>query len=235
MGKKYRSAAETVDREQLYEPRRALELVKGGAFARFDETVEVAFVLNIDPRQADQAVRGTVALPHGTGKEVRVAVVAEGDKARAAEAAGATIVGGKDLVEEIAKGRTLDFDVMVAAPEMMAEVGKLGRILGPRGLMPNPKSGTVTADVGKAVTEFKAGRVEYRNDRFGNVHVPIGRVSFEIDHLERNLAALTEELLRARPAATKGKYVKKVALSSTMGPGVKVDTGSLEALAKLAH
>lgn len=235
MGKKYRAAAETFDSADLHEPARAVELVKNNAFAKFDETIEVVFLLGIDPRQADQAIRGTVSLPHGTGKDVRVAAFAEGDKAKEAEIAGATVVGGKELIQEISSGRDLDFDVVVATPDLMSEVGKLGRVLGPRGLMPNPKSGTVTQDIGKAVEEFKAGKVEYRNDRFGNVQVPIGKASFGSDELQRNLATITDEILRARPASTKGRYLKKMSLSSTMGPGVKVDPGLADDLAKLVH
>ena len=172
-------------------------------------------------------MRGTVSLPHGTGKDVRVAVFAQGDKVREAEAAGADIVGGKELVEEIQGGRPLDFEVAIATPDLMSEVGKLGRVLGPRGLMPNPKAGTVTFDVGKAVEEFRAGRIEYRNDRYGNVHAPIGKVSFTDEQLEENLSALTTEIMRARPAAAKGRFVRNLAVSSTMGPGVKVDVGKM--------
>lgn len=210
-------------------------MVKELAFAGFDESVEVAVLLGIDPKQADQAVRGTVSLPHGTGKEVRVAVFADGEAAGAAEAAGADVVGGKELADEIAGGRPLDFDVAVAAPDMMSEVGKLGRILGPRGLMPNPKAGTVTPDVAQAVAELKAGRVEYRNDRHGNVHAVIGKVSFEQRQLEENLATIVAELLRARPAPVKGRFVRKVTLSSSMGPGIKVDVGALDELAAQAR
>jgi large subunit ribosomal protein L1 len=205
------------------------------ATAKFDETVEAAFQLGIDPRKADQLVRGTVALPHGTGKEVRVAVFAQADKAREAEEAGADLVGGKELVAEIAGGRELDFDLAIATPDMMAEVGKLGRVLGPRGLMPNPKAGTVTADVAKAVTEFKGGRIEYRNDRFGNVHVPLGKASFEPDALVANLAALSAEIMRVKPASSKGRYLKQLVVSSTMGPGVKIDVSQVEDLSATAR
>jgi len=235
MGKKYTAAAESFDAAELHDPRKAVELVKESAFAKFDETIDAVFLLGIDPKQADQAVRGTVSLPHGTGKDVRVAAVAEGDKAKEAEAAGAAIVGGKELIKEIESGRTLDFDVMVATPDLMSEVGKLGRVLGPRGLMPNPKSGTVTQDIGKAVSEFKAGRVEYRNDRFGNIQVPIGKASFGIDELETNLAAITDEVIRAKPAGAKGRYLLKLVISSTMGPGVKIDPSAAGDLAKEAH
>ncbi len=235
MGKKHAAAVARLDAETHYSPREALGMVKELAFAGFDESVEVAVLLGIDPKQADQAVRGTVSLPHGTGKEVRVAVFADGEAAGAAEAAGADVVGGKELADEIAGGRPLDFDVAVAAPDMMSEVGKLGRILGPRGLMPNPKAGTVTPDVAQAVAELKAGRVEYRNDRHGNVHAVIGKVSFEQRQLEENLATIVAELLRARPAPVKGRFVRKVTLSSSMGPGIKVDVGALDELAAQAR
>jgi large subunit ribosomal protein L1 len=189
-------------------------------------------MLGIDPKKADQLVRGTVSLPHGTGKDVRVAVFAPADKEKEATEAGADLVGGKELVEKLQAGGVIDFDVAIATPDMMAEVGKLGKILGPRGLMPNPKAGTVTPDVAKAVTEFKAGRIEYRNDRHGNVHVPVGKVSFEVDQLVSNLAALSGELIRAKPASSKGRYLRHMSLSSTMGPGVKVDVGSVEDFSK---
>lgn len=234
-GKRYREATNRIEKSHAYAPREALELVKSLAGARFDETVEVAVRLGIDPRQADQMVRGTVALPHGTGKQVRVAVFAQGDKVREAEAAGADVVGGKELAEEIAGGRALDFEVAIAAPDVMAEVGKLGRILGPRGLMPNPKAGTVTFDVGKAVEEFKAGRIEYRNDRYGNVHAPIGKVSFDTEELLANLAALIAELVRVRPAAAKGRYIRNMGVSSTMGPGLRLEVGSVDELTALAR
>lgn len=234
-GKKYIEAQGRFEKHHPYSPKEALDLVKEMARAKFDETVEAAFQLGIDPRKADQLVRGTVALPHGTGKEVRVAVFAQADKAREAEEAGADLVGGKELVAEIAGGRELDFDLAIATPDMMAEVGKLGRVLGPRGLMPNPKAGTVTADVAKAVTEFKGGRIEYRNDRFGNVHVPLGKASFEPDALVANLAALTAEIMRVKPASSKGRYVKQLVVSSTMGPGVKIDVGQVEDLSATAR
>lgn len=234
-GKRYRQAAEASDRNTAYPIQEAIDLVKSGAQARFDETIEVAFQLGIDPRKADQLVRGTVALPNGTGKTVRVAVFAPADKAKDAEAAGADVVGGKELVEAIAGGRELDFDLAIATPDMMSEVGKLGRVLGPRGLMPNPKAGTVTTDVGKAVTEFKGGRIEYRNDRYGNVHAPIGKASFTADALVANLAALAAEIVRARPSAAKGRYVEQLTVSSTMGPGVKVDIGRIEDVTALAQ
>ena len=231
MGKKFEGAVATYDKEASYQPAEVTSMVKDMAYAKFDESVDAVFVLGIDPKQAEQAVRGTVSLPHGTGKSIRVAVFAEGEAAKAAEEAGADIVGGKDLAEAIAGGRDLDFDLTIAAPELMAEVGKLGRVLGPRGLMPNPKAGTVTPDVAKAVTEFKAGKVEYRNDRYGNVHVSIGKVSFEADQLLANLATITDEIMRARPSSTKGRYVKRLTVSSSMGPGVEVDLGSLDELA----
>ncbi len=225
-GKKFVDASKRFDRDQQFAPAEALELVKSLASAKFDETVELAVRLGVDPRKADQIVRGTVALPAGTGKEVRVAVFAAGDAAAAARAAGADHVGADDLAAQV-QGGMLDFDVAIATPDLMPMVGRLGRILGPRGLMPNPKTGTVTTDVARAVTEFKGGRVEYRTDRYGNIHVPIGKVSFEPDALEANFRAVLEELQRAKPAAAKGRYLKKISLASTMGPGVKVDPGRL--------
>lgn len=226
--KKRAAAAAKVDRNASYAPREALQLVKETASANFDETVEVVFMLGIDARQADQAVRGTVSLPHGTGKDIKVAVFAEGDDARAATEAGADIVGAGELVEAIEAGsQALDWDLTIAHPSLMSEVGKLGRSLGPRGLMPNPKAGTVTTDIGKTVSEFKAGKVEYRNDRYGNVHVAIGKVSFEVSQLRENLVELIEELTRVRPAAAKGRYIRKLTLSSTMGVGVPVDVSIL--------
>ena len=226
-GKKFNDALKSFDASTTYPASQAVSLVKSMSFAKFDETVEAVFKLGIDPRKADQLVRGTVSLPHGTGKEVRVAVFAQGDKVREAEAAGADTVGGADLVAEIQGGKALEFDVAIATPDLMAEVGKLGRVLGPRGLMPNPKAGTVTFDVGKAVEEFKAGRIEYRNDRYGNVHAPIGKVSFTEEQLDENLTALTAEVVRARPASSKGRFVRNLSVSSTMGPGVRVDVGKM--------
>lgn len=226
-GKKYANAAKKYDREHQHTPVEALDVVKSLASAKFDETVEIAVRLGVDPRKADQIVRGTVALPAGTGKTVRVAVFAAGDAAQAARDAGADIVGADDLVERITGG-FLDFDLAIATPDLMGMVGRLGRQLGPRGLMPNPKTGTVTTDVGRAVTEFKGGRVEYRTDKFGNIHVPIGKASFERDKLVANFKAVVDELNRARPAAAKGKYLRGITLSSTMGPGVKVDSGRLK-------
>lgn len=220
--RRYREAVARYDKQTNYPPRDAIELAKELASAKFDETVEVAFRLGIDPRKADQNIRGTIRLPHGTGKSTRVAVFAEGEKAKEAEEAGADVVGGTDLVQKVQQG-FLDFDVAIATPDMMSQVGKLGKILGPRGLMPNPKSGTVTFDVAAAVKDFKAGKIEYRNDRTGNVHVPIGKASFDTDALVENYAAVAEEILRAKPAAAKGRYVKKVTVSTTMGPGVKID------------
>lgn len=233
-GKKYREAAARYDKQVPMAGREAVELVKTLSSVKFDESVDVVFTLGIDPKKADQLIRGTVSLPHGTGKDVRVAVFTSGDKEAEATEAGADVVGGTELVEALQGGRDLDFDVAIATPDMMAEVGKLGKVLGPRGLMPNPKAGTVTQDVGKAVSEFKAGRLEYRNDRYGNVHVPVGKVSFSVDQLTQNLAAITGEISRARPASTKGRYMKSMTLSSTMGPGVKVDMGTIEDLIEAA-
>ena len=223
------------DKAALYGPEDAVSLVKNMAFAKFDESVDVVFSLGIDARKADQLVRGTVSLPNGTGKDVRVAAFVDGEAIAEAEEAGADIVGGKDLAEEIAGGGAIEFDIAIATPSMMPHVGKLGSILGPRGLMPNPKSGTVTKDVGKAIQEFKAGRVEYRNDRYGNVHVPVGKVSFEAEQLAVNLLALADEIIRARPAAAKGRFVRRVTVSSTMGPGINIDPSVLEDQVKALH
>jgi len=227
-GKKYREAASRYDKEQRYTARETFDLVKSLASAKFDETVEVVYTLGIDPKKADQLVRGTVSLPHGTGKDVKVAVFCSPDKEGEAKEAGADIVGGAELIEKLQGGQELEADVAIATPDMMSEVGKLGRVLGPRGLMPNPKSGTVTDDLAKTVAEFKAGKIEYRNDRYGNVHVPIGKVSFETDQLFANLKELTEEIQRARPAGAKGRYMRALTVSSTMGPGIKVDPARLE-------
>ena len=221
-GKKYTAAAKNRDIATQYQARQALEIVKKSSFAKFDETVEVAVRLGVDPRHADQVVRGTVVLPAGTGKSVRVLVIAAGDRAREAQEAGADFVGGDDLVARIQGGWT-DFDVAVATPDMMPKVGPLGRILGPRGLMPNPKAGTVTFDIGRAVREVKGGRVEFRTDKFGIVHVPIGKVSFATDQLHGNLAALVEALVRNKPSSSKGQYLRSLYLASTMGPSVPVD------------
>ena len=221
-GKNFRAAAEKVEKFKLYSPLEAVRLVKEVAPAKFDETVEAHFRLGIDTRKADQNIRGSISLPHGTGKSVRVAVFAEGEKAREAEEAGADIVGSDELVAAI-QGGEINFDAAIATPNMMAKVGRIGKILGPRGLMPNPKLGTVTMDVAKMVSELKAGRVEYRADRYGICHVPVGRVSFDDQKLVENYAALYTEILRVKPSSAKGRYVKSIALSSTMGPGVKVD------------
>src|ERR687894_111836 len=220
--KKYVDAVRRFDRQAQHAPGEAVDLVKSLASAKFDETVELAVRLGVDPRKADQIVRGTVGLPSGTGKDVRVAVFAAGEAATAAREAGADIVGADDLAAQV-EGGMLDFDVAIATPDLMPLVGRLGRILGPRGLMPNPKTGTVTTDVAKAVTEFKGGRVEYRTDRYGNIHVPIGKVSFPPEALATNFRAVLEELQRAKPAASKGRYVRKITLAPTMGPGVRVD------------
>jgi large subunit ribosomal protein L1 len=225
-GKKYVDASKRYERDDLYTPAEALELVKSIASAKFDESVEVAVRLGVDPRKADQMVRGTVGLPSGTGKDVRVAVFAAGDAAQEAREAGADIVGADDLAADIEKGN-FNFDVAIATPDLMPLVGRLGRVLGPRGLMPNPKTGTVTQDVGRAVSEFKGGKVEYRTDRYGNIHVPIGKVSFEPAALETNFRALLDELNRAKPSSAKGRYIRKITVSSTMGPGIRVDTNRL--------
>jgi large subunit ribosomal protein L1 len=228
-GKKYTDAAKRYDKQALHGVSEALELVKSLASSKFDETIEVAIQLGVDPRKADQQIRGTVSLPAGTGKTARVAVFAAGDAAAEARAAGADFVGADDLVSQV-EGGMLDFDVAIATPDMMANVAKLGRTLGPRGLMPNPKTGTVTTDVGKAVTEFKGGRVEYRTERQGAVvHVPIGKASFTVDDLETNFRTVLDELQRVKPASAKGRYVKRIGVSSTMGPGVKIDPNRLRA------
>jgi large subunit ribosomal protein L1 len=221
-GKKYAELAKKVDRSRLYPPYEALDLAKATNPARFDATVEVAFKLGVDPRRADQIVRGTVSLPHGTGKTVRVAVFAEGEAARQAEEAGADEVGGRDLVERVQNG-FIDFDAAVAVPEMMGQVGRLGRILGPRGLMPNPRAGTVTPDVGKAVADIKAGKLEYRTDRWGNVHLVLGKASFPTQALAENYQVVLDEVVRAKPAAAKGRYIKGITVSTSMGPGIKID------------
>jgi large subunit ribosomal protein L1 len=220
-GKRYREAATKREEGTRYQPRQALELVKQAAFAKFDETVEIAVRLGVDPRHADQVVRGTVVLPAGTGKTVRVLVIAAGEKAREAEAAGADFVG-TEMIQKIKDG-WLDFDVMIATPDQMGQVGQLGRVLGPRGLMPNPKAGTVTFDVARAVREVKAGKIEFRVDKGGNVHAPIGKLSFPTEALESNLTAFMEQIVRSKPTASKGVYVRNVAISSTMGPGVALD------------
>jgi len=222
-GKKFREAAAKVDRAAVYTPLEAVKLVKELANAKFDETVEAHFRLGIDTRKADQNIRGSISLPHGTGKTVRVAVFAEGAQAEQAAEAGADVIGSDELIAQIQKGE-INFDAAIATPMMMAKVGRIGKILGPRGLMPNPKLGTVTMDVAKMVSELKAGRVEYRADRYGICHVPLGRVSFDEQKLVENYAALYTEILRVKPASAKGKYVKSISVSSTMGPGVKIDS-----------
>ena len=228
-GKRYTDAVRHFDLQQEHTPAEAVDLVKSVAAAKFDETVELAVRLGVDPRKADQIVRGTVGLPAGTGKAVRVAVFAAGPAAAEARDAGADIVGADDLVEKV-QGGFLDFDVAIATPDLMAQVGKLGRVLGPRGLMPNPKTGTVTPEVGRAVGEFKGGRVEYCTDRYGNIHTPIGKVSFDRAALLENFRAVLDELQRAKPPAAKGRYIRGITLSSTMGPGVKVDPTRLRNL-----
>lgn len=225
--KAYRTAAETITVDQLYTPETALELVKAGASAKFDETVEVAMRLGVDPRKADQMVRGTVNLPNGTGKTARVLVFAAGEKATEAVAAGADEVGADELIDRVSKGY-LDFDAVVATPDLMGKVGRLGRILGPRGLMPNPKTGTVTMDVTKAVTEIKGGKIEFRVDRHANLHFIIGKASFSLEQLSENFFAAIDEVLRLKPSASKGRYVQKIVMSSTMGPGVALDPSRLK-------
>ncbi len=224
-GKKYQEAAKLVDKEASYEPSEAMELVKKAAPAKFDETVEVAVRLGVDPKKQDQAVRGIVVLPHGTGKTKTVLVFAKGDKAKEAENAGADYVGDQDMINKIQQG-WFDFDVCVATPDMMSEVGKLGRLLGGKGLMPNPKAGTVTFDVAKAVEEIKAGKIEFRLDKAGQIHAPVGKVSFDADKLAENFRALVDALVRSKPAAAKGVYLKNIAVSSTMGPSVRVNPQS---------
>ncbi|MBH0231760.1 50S ribosomal protein L1 [Halobacillus yeomjeoni] len=223
--KKQQELQKLVDRTKAYDVNEAIKLVKETAKANFDETVEAAFRLGVDPKKADQQIRGAMVLPHGTGKSQRVLVFAKGDKAKEAEAAGADYVGEQDLIAKINQG-WFEFDVVVATPDMMAEVGKLGRVLGPKGLMPNPKTGTVTFEVEKAVNEIKAGKVEYRVDKAANIHVPIGKASFDEEKLAENFAAITETLVKAKPQASKGTYMRNAAVSSTMGPGIKVDVSN---------
>ena len=225
--KRLRAAQETVDRQNLYELERAVGLVKEAATAKFDESVDLAFKLGVDPKQADQMVRGTVSLPHGLGKTIRVLVFAKGENATKATEAGADFVGDDELIKKVQEGWT-DFDSAVATPDMMRDVGKLGRILGPRGLMPTPKAGTVTPDVAKAVTEIKAGKIEYKVDRNANIHVPVGKASFPAEHLLNNASTAIEAILRARPSAAKGQYLRSIAISSTMGPGLKLDPVALQ-------
>ncbi|MFC5629941.1 50S ribosomal protein L1 [Aliibacillus thermotolerans] len=227
-GKKYEDTIKLVDRKQQYSAEEALELVKKTSTASFDETVEIALRLGVDPRKNDQQIRGAVVLPHGTGKTKRVLVFAKGEKAQEAEAAGADFVGEEDLVAKVQEG-WLDFDVVVATPDMMAQVGRLGKILGPKGMMPNPKTGTVTMDIKKAVEEIKAGKVEYRLDKAGNIHAPLGKVSFETSQLVENFNTIVDAVLKAKPAAAKGKFMKNVTVSSTMGPGIKVDVSQFSA------
>jgi large subunit ribosomal protein L1 len=229
-GKQYATARKAIDREKLYSPVEAIRALKDLQTAKFDETVEVHFTLGLNVRHADEQLRGTLMLPHGTGRESRVAVFAEGDKAREAEEAGADVVGSADLAARIESGFT-DFDVAIATPDMMGVVGRLGRVLGPRGLMPNPKTGTVTFDVVKAVSDAKAGKLEYRTDRGANVHVPIGKKSFDERRLVENYAALVEEIVRAKPSAAKGRYIKGITVTSTMGPGIHVDPARVRDIA----
>ncbi len=229
-GKKYLEVAKQVDRERLYEPKEALELLKQLSFAKFDETVEVHVRTGLDPRHADQIVRGSAVLPHGTGRTQRVLVFAQADRAREAEQAGADYVGGEELAKKIQEG-WLDFDVAIATPDMMGAVGRLGKILGPRGLMPNPRTGTVTMDVGRVVREVKAGRVEFRVDKTGVLHAPIGKISFDVDRLSENLAAFVDAITRAKPSGAKGQYLRTITVTSTMGPGLKLDLPATQALA----
>ena len=223
--KKQQEALKTFDRTKAYGVEEALKLVKENATAKFDETIEVAFRLGVDPKKADQQLRGAIVLPHGTGKTQTVLVFAKGDKAKEAEAAGADFVGDEELINKINQG-WLGFDVIVATPDMMAEVGKLGRVLGPKGLMPNPKTGTVTFEVEKAINDIKAGKVEYRVDKQSNVHVPIGKASFELNKLEENFRAIADVIIKAKPQSAKGIYLRNISVTSTMGPGVKVDTSA---------
>jgi large subunit ribosomal protein L1 len=232
-GKRYSQAASAFEQDRDYTPGDAIRALKGFPDAKFDETVELAFRLGVDPRKADQLVRGTVSLPNGTGKSVRVAVFAQGPKATEAKEAGADVVGGEELVEQVIGG-TIDFEAAVATPDMMAAVGKAGRVLGPRGLMPNPKTGTVTNDIGKAVQDIKAGKIEYKTDRTGNVHAIIGKKSFSEQQLFENYLVVVDEILRARPSAAKGKYVKTLTIATTMGPGIAIDTNRIKGTAEAA-
>ncbi|MEJ8778701.1 50S ribosomal protein L1 [Pseudogracilibacillus sp. ICA-222130] len=224
-GKRYQEAAKLVDKSKQYDIAEAVALLKETAKAKFDETVEVAFRLGVDPKHADQNIRGAVVLPHGTGRTQRVLVFAKGEKAKEAEAAGADYIGDADIIQKINDG-WFDFDVIVATPDMMAEVGKLGRVLGPKGLMPNPKTGTVTFEVEKAVQEIKAGKVEYRVDKAANLHVPVGKISFDDDKLVENIGTIIETIVKAKPQSSKGTYLRNVSITSTMGPGLKVDASS---------
>ena len=232
-GKKYLDARGKIDREKLYDPQEAFELIKEMAKASFDETIELSVRLGVNPKHADQQVRGGIVLPNGTGKELSVAVFAKGEKIKEAEEAGADFVGGEDLAEKI-QGGWLDFDVAVAAPDVMGIVGKLGRVLGPRGLMPNPKTGTVTFDLARAISEIKAGKVEYRTDKAGNIHVPLGKISFSEEQLLGNFYTVIEALLKAKPAAAKGQYLRSIVVSATMGPGIKVNSQKAATLGKSA-
>jgi len=229
--KNYRAAAEAFDKNEIHSPLAAIKLAKSVSKKKFDETVDVVMRLGVDPRKADQLVRGTVSLPHGTGKTVRVLVFANADKADEARAAGADIVGGDELIERIAGGWT-DFDAAVATPDMMRAVGRLGKVLGPRGLMPNPKTGTVSTDIRKAVLDIKAGKVEFRVDKTGIIHAPLGKVSFPAENLLANAYALVDSVIKAKPSAAKGKYLKSVTVSSTMGPGVRIDTSHIDTAVK---
>ena len=226
-GKKYLEAAKLIDKTKKYTVEEAMDLVKKTSYVKFDATVEAAFRLNVDPRKAEQNLRGALVLPHGTGKVSRVVVIAQGEKAKEAEAAGADHVGAQELIQKIGAG-WFDFDVMVATPDMMGQLGKLGRILGPKGLMPNPKTGTVTMDVAKAVNEIKNGKIEYRTDKVGNIHAPIGRVSFTPDKLKENMKTLYEQLNRIKPTTVKGTYMKSITVTSSMAPGIHVDEESLK-------
>lgn len=229
-GKKYLDAVKLIDKSKKYAAGEALDLVKKTSFVKFDATVEAAFRLNVDPRKADQNLRGALVLPHGTGKVSRVVVITQGEKAKEAEAAGADHVGAAELIQKIGAG-WFEFDVMVATPDMMGQLGKLGRILGPKGLMPNPKTGTVTLDVAKAVKDIKNGKIEYRTDKVGNIHAPIGRVSFTVEKLNENLKTLYDQLARIKPTTVKGTYMKNITVSSSMGPGIHVDEESMKAKA----
>jgi len=233
-GKKYRAGAEKIEREKLYPLADAVKLAIEAKFAKFDETVELAVRLGVDPRQADQNVRGTVMLPHGTGKTIRVLVIAKGDKVKEAEEAGADFAGGEELTKKIQEESWLDFDTVIATPDMMGAVGRLGKVLGPRGLMPNPKVGTVTFDVGKTVREVKAGKVEYRVEKAGICHVPIGKASFGAEKLADNATALIDALVRAKPAAAKGHYLRSISVATTMGPGVAIDPNTARTLTAAA-
>ena len=231
-GKQYRQAKETYDSTRPYPVEEALGLLPQMHFAKFDESVDVAVRLGVDPKRADQMVRGTVTLPHGTGKQVRIVAFAKGEKEKEAEEAGADVVGGEDLVKKIAEEGWLEFDKAVATPDMMGTVGKIGRLLGPRGLMPNAKTGTVTFDVARAINELKAGKIDFRVEKTGIVHVPMGKVSFGVEKLLQNMAAFLETLMRLKPASSKGTYMKAIAVSTTMGPGIKIDTGLVKDLIK---